>query len=68
MDSNKKTKFVKIGFEISEDLDSQIERARQVLGLKDRAEFIRGAILKEIDRIETDLGYKVRRLPEKKKE
>jgi metal-responsive CopG/Arc/MetJ family transcriptional regulator len=52
MDSNEKQKTVKIGLEITIDLDVQINEAFKKYGYKDRAEFIRNAIRRELERVE----------------
>ncbi len=52
MDSNEKQKTVKIGLEITIDLDVQINETFKKYGYKDRAEFIRNAIRRELERVE----------------
>ena len=50
MDGNEKPKTVKIGLEITVDLDAEINDAFKKYGYQDRAEFVRDAIREKIDR------------------
>jgi metal-responsive CopG/Arc/MetJ family transcriptional regulator len=68
MESDEKPKRVKVGFEITEFMSSDIDILYKELGYNDRAEFMRDAIREKIDRIKKESGYdSVKRMTKEKK-
>ena len=58
MESDEKPKRVKVGFEITEFMSSDIDILYKELGYNDRAEFMRDAIREKIDRIKKESGQR----------